>query len=230
MQTPEPMLRMNATKMPFYAGRTPSSAMASPSRIPSVGPTTNSFGMMSPAMSRSAMSGMSPGGDRMYDSPSRQGRTPSRLSGGPPSAFKDPTSRPTSAASASARAGAATPLPGLHGGFKANRLDELDMALAKLLDEVPNDILVERVTPPLRKGQHHEGEWRARYALTSGRTGRKEHELRLLDLNKPGTGPGGKTRKIMIKDGNGEFRSFPGSLDYIMSAESSSLYAPYSFS
>ncbi len=181
MQTPEPMLRANASKLPFYAGRQPSGYFGSPSRIPS-------------------------GVDGMPTTPGRM-RTPSRQ-GGPPSAFRG-IDRPGSAASAAGgggRAGASTPLPGMRGGlaFVPNKLDDLDMALAKLLDELPNDLLVERLDPPLRRGHLHDGDWAARYAITTSRYGRKEYQLRLLVLNKPGTGPGGKTQKVMIRDGAGE--------------------------
>lgn len=183
MQTPEPMLRERAARMPFYAAR---ATTASRSR------TTSYNGMPSaPAYAAMTPSRFSTGGT-----------TPSRQP--PPSSFRSPTpSRPSSSAShrRDGRAGAQTPAPAIRDGpFVPNKLDALDVELARVLHAVPNDVHIQRLSPPLLRGQRHEGTWEAQYALTSGRAGRKEHLCKLLELDKGGT----KTNKVMIRVGGGE--------------------------
>ena len=94
-----------------------------------------------------------------------------------------------------------TPLPptAARRRFIPNPLDLLDVELAKVLESTPNDVIVERLDPPLRRGQRHEGEWTAQYAFTSGRHGRQVFPSRLLELHKPRSGVDGKTRKIMVR-------------------------------
>lgn len=183
MQTPEPMLRERAARMPFYSGRQSTTGVRNR--------TTSYNGMPS--------------------APSHTTNTPSRFSTGratpsrqpPPSSFRSPTpSRPPSSAShrRDVRVGAQTPAPVRDGNFVPNKLDALDVELANVLNAVPNDVHVERLSPPLLRGQRHEGVWEAKYALTSGRAGRKEHMCKLLELDKGGT----KTNKVMIRVGGGE--------------------------
>ncbi len=186
MMTPEPMLRERATRMPFYIGRSQVQGLGTPSRI------SNAGHVVTPGRTVSA-----PG------IPITSGSiTPSRgrSSLGPPSAFKDP-SRPSSRATS--RVGAQTPSAHLSmGTFIPNRLDALDMAIYEILQSIPNDIGVERVDPPLRRGQLHVGEWKGEYTFISGRVGRKMVGCRLLELNKPGMG--GVMRKVMVKVNGGE--------------------------
>jgi hypothetical protein len=132
--------------------------------------------------------------------------SPSRVKS-PPSSFKFPptnTSRPSS--SMSSRAGAITPMSaGLGGAFEPNPLDELDKELARVLESFSTDVSVERVDPPLRKGQLHVGEWKAQYAFTIY-NGRKVHSCRLLELTRSGGNNGNKTRKVMIRNKGGQRR------------------------
>ena len=180
MQTPEPTLRQRATEMPFYAGK---SRVVTPSRI---GSTTDTY--FPPSRS---------------STPLGQRRSSAASSRAAPSAWKDQHNpRPTSSMSTSVfRSGAMTPLPPttIRKGFVPNPLDLLDVELAKVLDSTPNDVIVERLDPPLRRGHRHEGEWTAQYAFTSGRHGRQVLPSRLLELHKPRSGVEGKTRKIMVK-------------------------------
>jgi hypothetical protein len=94
-----------------------------------------------------------------------------------------------------------TPLPptAIRKRFVPNPLDPLDVELAKVLESTPNDVVVERLDLPLRRGQRHEGEWTAQYAFTSGRHGRQIFPSRLLELHKPRSSVEGKTRKIMVR-------------------------------
>lgn len=217
MQTPEPLLRERALRMPFYSTRP-----AGPTVTPGRNRTASYNGQDSPTF-------VSPTTNK---NPSRfstgRVRTPASSVGvaAPPSSFRSPTpssfrspgsSRPGSSAgvrpkssatnlraSASSRMGAETPSPYIRGGpgaFIPNKLDELDMELARLLDTIPNDIKIEKLGAPLQKGHFHVGNWEARYAMTAGRTGRREHMCRLVLLDKPGTAEDGKTRKIMIRVG-----------------------------
>lgn len=202
MQTPEPMLRERATRMPFYAGRQPHTPQypsnLTPNRLPSFNASPgNGLPPSTPTNRARSVSGVS----------SMSGRkTPSGTRNGPPSSFKDPYRSPS--AMGLARSGAATPAPlGAIGSwtFVPNKLDELDMELAHILETIPNDITVERIDPPLRRGQLHTGEWTSQYAFTSGRSGRKIYPCRLLVLNKPGSAADGKSRKVMVKIGGSEW-------------------------
>lgn len=124
----------------------------------------------------------------------------------PPSSFRQPlgqASRPRSSMSTTLVERAMSPCPG---GFIPNPLDELDKELARQLKTTPTCVKVERVDPPLRKGQLHEGEWNARYCLTiSGE--RKTHACRLLEMIGSGTNTSTKMQKVMIRDRGGEFDS-----------------------
>lgn len=92
------------------------------------------------------------------------------------------------------------------GGFVPNPLDDLDKELARQLKNTPTHVGVERIDPPLRKGQLHEGEWNARYCFTiSGE--RKTHTCRLLQMTRSATNTSSKMQKVMIRDGGGEFDS-----------------------
>jgi hypothetical protein len=180
MQTPEPTLRMRATEMPFYAGN---SNVVTPSRI---GLTTGTS-YFSPSRS---------------STPLGQRRSSAASSRTAPSAWKEQHNlRPPSSVSNISRSGAMTPLPPttIRKRFVPNPLDLLDVELAKVLESTPNDVIVERLDPPLRRGQRHQGEWTAQYAFTSGRHGRQVFPSRLLELHKPRSGLEGKTRKIMVR-------------------------------
>jgi hypothetical protein len=198
MQTPETTLRERARDMPFYSGRqgaTPGRQSMGSEWMTTTPPATPKLGLRSVSSNAVTPSrAQTPGGRH-------------RQSSGPPSSFRSP-SRPNSRATSRAgdRAGAATPSSNFTASlFIPNKLDELDMALYSILQSIPNDIAVERLDPPLRKGQLHVGEWKAQYAFVSGRYGRRTYNCRLLELNRPGTGPGGKTQKVMARVNGGEF-------------------------
>jgi hypothetical protein len=178
LQTPEPSLRAVATRMPFYTGRksTPNSTPAK------YAPTDMYSRNATPTTPRNWATG-----ERIV--------TPGRTA---PSAWKDDAlARPSSSLSVYSRSGAATPAPLGHvvKRFVPNPLDPLDLELARILESIPNEVGVERLDPPLRKGQRHEGEWKAQYAFSGGRCGRRIYAARLLELNKIN----GKTRKVMIR-------------------------------
>jgi hypothetical protein len=84
-------------------------------------------------------------------------------------------------------------------------LDELDKELARVLKSFPTDVQVERMDPPLKKGQLHEGEWKAQYALTSWGE-RRVLSCRLLELTRSGSSLENKTRKVMVRDKGGKSR------------------------
>lgn len=124
----------------------------------------------------------------------------------PPSSFKAPPVNPSRPCSSmSSRAGAWTPTSGMLGAFIPNRLDELDKELARVLESIPTDVQVERMDPPLKKGQLHEGEWKAQYALTSWGE-RRVLSCRLLELTRSGSSLENKTRKVMVRDKGGKSR------------------------
>ena len=178
-QTPEPTLRARASQMPFYSGRRNTSNQL--------------FGTSTPGSG-------SPSRDRTTSPEKKQGDSRSTR-GSAPSAWKEqPHTRPGSSMSIKSRAGSATPLPmsRSYKGFVPNPLDSLDVELANILESIPNDVVVERLDPPLRKGQRHEGEWRAQYGFSSGRHGRRIYPSRLLELHKPRTA-NEKVRKVMVR-------------------------------
>lgn len=179
LQTPEPTLRARATQMPFYSGRRSVSDQIP--KTPARAAAGDPFHNRTPGSS---------GGSRNY--------APSAWKEQPVS--RQPVSRPGSAMSTRTRAGSATPLPTTRSykAFVPNPLDPLDMELAHILDSIPHDVHVERLDPPLRKGQRHEGEWRAQYAFTSGRHGRRIYPSRLLELHKPRSN-NEKVRKVMVR-------------------------------
>jgi hypothetical protein len=178
LQTPEPTLRARASQMPFYSGRR-STAGQTPQ-----GP--GSFAQ-SPSFNR-----------RVSGEQGRHVSASSREAA--PSAWKEqPRMRPGSAMSVRSRAGAATPLPTaqLHKAWIPNTRDPLDMELSVILGDIPHDVHVERLDPPLRKGQVHTGEWTAQYAFASGRHGRRVFSARLLELHK--TRNNERVRKVMVR-------------------------------
>jgi hypothetical protein len=71
------------------------------------------------------------------------------------------------------------------------------MELSVILSDIPHDVHVERLDPPLRKGQVHIGEWTAQYAFASGRHGRRVFPARLLELHK--TRNNERVRKVMVR-------------------------------
>lgn len=135
-------------------------------------------------------------------------RPATHLSGGesvrkqpPPSSFKNPwgqASRPPSSMS--------TLSDGLSpclNRFIPNPLDELDKELARQLKNIPIDVEIGRVDPPLRKGQLHEGEWNARYSFDiSGE--RRTRACRLIEMARAGINTPNKVQKVMVRDKGGE--------------------------
>lgn len=130
--------------------------------------------------------------------------SPSRMKSSPSSFRFEATnpSRPSSSMSTSARS--KTPTPGVMAkAFVPNPLDELDKEVARILESLHIDVQVERMDPPLRKGQLHEGEWKAQYALVAWGE-RKVHACRLLELTRSGSSHESMTRKVMIRDKGGQ--------------------------
>ncbi|PPQ96279.1 hypothetical protein CVT26_005666 [Gymnopilus dilepis] len=124
----------------------------------------------------------------------------------PPSSFRDgSTSRAPSRPGS--RAGAYTPsmdqLP-MHEYVPSNPLDPLDAEVAKVVNGIAHGLLVERVDPPLRKGQiPKEGEEvKAQYAFSNALS-RKVVTCRLTTLTRLGKEGSSTTKKVMCRVGGG---------------------------
>jgi hypothetical protein len=100
----------------------------------------------------------------------------------------------------STRSEALSPCPG---GFVPNPLDELDKELARQLKNIPTIVEVERLDPPLRKGQLHEGEWKAQYAFKILGE-RRTCACRLIEMARPGMSTQTKIQKVMVRDKGGK--------------------------
>ncbi|KAK7687864.1 hypothetical protein QCA50_009083 [Cerrena zonata] len=140
-------------------------------------------------------------GDGMRMTP-RPTLTQTRL---PPSSFKDssprtPISRPSS------RAGAATPSQyaegkPLHLYISSNSKDPLDTEVARVVNNIPHALLIERVDPPLRVIPKEGEEVRAQYAVANS-LARKVITCKLTTLSRSGS-KGVTTKKVMCRVGGG---------------------------
>ncbi|KAI0073529.1 hypothetical protein K474DRAFT_1603230 [Panus rudis PR-1116 ss-1] len=124
----------------------------------------------------------------------------------PPSSYKDssaprtPTSRPPS------RTGASTPSESnagrpLHLYVPANSKDPLDAEVAKVVNNIPHALLIERVDPPLRTIPKEGEEVRAQYAVSNALS-RKVITCKLTTLSRGGS-RGTSTKKVMCRVGGG---------------------------
>ncbi|KAI0788737.1 hypothetical protein C8Q75DRAFT_719089 [Abortiporus biennis] len=128
----------------------------------------------------------------------------------PPSSFKDSSTPKTPGQRPPSRSGAATPTEGgrpNHIYVPASQKDPLDVEFARVVNNIPHSLLIERVDPPLRNAPKEGEEVRAQYAFSNS-LGRKIVNCKLTTLtrlgknNKEGV-TSQTTKKVMCRVGGG---------------------------
>ncbi|CAL1715074.1 unnamed protein product [Somion occarium] len=125
-------------------------------------------------------------GGAMRSTP-RPTTTQSRL---PPSSFKDNSAPRTPISRPSSRAGASTPSQSIE-----------DAEVARVVNNIPHALLIERIDPPLKTVPKDGEEIRAQYAVANT-LARKVITCKLTTLSRSG-GKGTTTKKVMCRVGGG---------------------------